>query len=65
MTRAELRSRSVDRVIDFTVPREPAEKDWRWRVVVLARKDKVRVPIREDSFPVHIAAGGAEHPIRP
>jgi hypothetical protein len=65
LTRAQLQPRSIDRVIDFTVPHEAADQDWRWRVVVLGRKDKVRVPVREDSFPVRIEAGRPEHPIRP
>lgn len=56
-TRAELQPRAIERVIAFTVPREAADRDWRWRVVVLGRKDKVRVPVREDSFPVRIEAG--------
>jgi hypothetical protein len=61
---AELQSRSIDRVVALTVPREAADQDWRWRVVVLGRKDKVRVPVREDSYPVRIEAGRPEHPIR-
>jgi hypothetical protein len=65
LARAELQPRSIDRLIGFTVPREAAGQDWRWRVVVLGRKDGVRVPVREDSFPVRIEAGRPEHPIRP
>jgi len=65
LTRSELQPGSIDRVIDFTVPREAADQDWRWRVVVLGRKDRVRVPIREDSYPVRIEAGRPGHPIRP
>ena len=63
LTRAELQS--LDRLIDFTVPSEAAGRDWRWRVVVLGRKEKVLVPVREDSFPVRIEAGRSEHTIRP
>ena len=64
-TQAELQPRSIDRVIGFTVPSEAVDQRWRWRVVVLGRKDKVRVPVREDSFPVRIEAGRPEYPIRP
>ena len=57
LTRSELQPGSIDRVIDFTVPHEAADQDWRWRVVVLGRKDRVRVPVREDSYPVRIEGG--------
>ena len=64
LTQAELQQPSIDRLVAFTVPREAANQDWRWRVVVLGRKNKVRVPVREDSFPVRIEARRPEHPIR-
>ena len=60
LTRSQLQAGSIDRVIDFTVPREAADHDWRWRVVVLGRKDRVRVPVREDSYPVRIEASGRQ-----
>jgi hypothetical protein len=44
----------IDRTIPVTVPREAADQDWHWRIVVLGQKAKVRVPVREDSFPVRI-----------
>jgi hypothetical protein len=59
LSRDELAAGPVDRRVEAVVPREAADNDWRWRIVVLGRKGKVRVPVRQDEYSVLIDTGRA------